>query len=299
MALHLPPARRHQGRPVAVAQLQADRPVRDQHRPGVRLDRGRPHAVPLHDEGDRCSPASPGSTGWREMGRKFPGDQRDLVLLTPTWRNWLVENLAAGSQERHLGSSVLDSEFVREWVGLLNDPALARGVRRRRAHAGLPAPPQPAEAARAARPARPRDDPVLRGQRRAGVLRPRPGARHRLLLDRVQRGLPRAPGRLLPVRRARPCSPVRTSGSVATSTTSATASARSRRRSPRRSRRSPRRSPTAAPRCRSTMRRIEETFPQRDGGCCERVVQAVLRSTRPRQGDRAGPAARRAGGAQG
>ena len=68
-----------------------------------------------------------------EMGARFPGDKRDLVLLTPTWRNWLVENLAAGSQERHLGRTVLESEFVQEWVGLLKDPALAKAC----ADAGL------------------------------------------------------------------------------------------------------------------------------------------------------------------
>ena len=68
-----------------------------------------------------------------ETGRRFPADKRDLVLLTPTWRHWLVEDLSSGSQERHLGSSVLESEFVREWVGLLKDPALARAC----ADAGL------------------------------------------------------------------------------------------------------------------------------------------------------------------
>jgi glycosyltransferase involved in cell wall biosynthesis len=67
-----------------------------------------------------------------EMGERF-ADQRDLVLLTPTWRQWLVLNLAAGSQERHLGNSVLESEFVREWMALLNDPDLARAC----ADAGL------------------------------------------------------------------------------------------------------------------------------------------------------------------
>ncbi len=68
-----------------------------------------------------------------EMGSRFPREKRDLVLLTPTWRNWLVENLAAGSQERHLGRTVLESEFVREWVGLLKDPRLAQAC----ADAGL------------------------------------------------------------------------------------------------------------------------------------------------------------------
>ena len=60
----------------------------------------------------------------REMGDRFPVGQRDLVLLTPTWRQWLVQSLAEGSQERHLGGSVLDSEFVQEWLGLLHDPLL-------------------------------------------------------------------------------------------------------------------------------------------------------------------------------
>jgi glycosyltransferase involved in cell wall biosynthesis len=68
-----------------------------------------------------------------EMGNRFPAEKRDLVLLTPTWRNWLVQGLASGSQERNLGSSVLDSEFVREWVGLLKDPELAKAC----ADAGL------------------------------------------------------------------------------------------------------------------------------------------------------------------
>jgi hypothetical protein len=60
----------------------------------------------------------------RQIGDRFPVEDRDLVLLTPTWRQWLVQDLAEGSQERHLGSAVLDSQFVREWVGLLHDPDL-------------------------------------------------------------------------------------------------------------------------------------------------------------------------------
>lgn len=63
-------------------------------------------------------------------GQRFPNDRRDLVLLTPTWRNWLVEGLASGSQERELGKSVLDSEFVSEWVGLLKDPEIAQACER-------------------------------------------------------------------------------------------------------------------------------------------------------------------------
>ncbi|MCW2759961.1 MAG: glycosyl transferase family 2 [Marmoricola sp.] len=68
-----------------------------------------------------------------EIGQRFPVEKRDLVLLTPTWRNWLVASLAAGSQERHLSGSVLESDFVRQWVDLLKDPELARAC----AEAGL------------------------------------------------------------------------------------------------------------------------------------------------------------------
>lgn len=68
-----------------------------------------------------------------EMGNRFPAEKRDLVLLTPTWRQWLVESLAEGSQERQLGRAVLESDFVRQWMGLLKDPDLARAC----ADAGL------------------------------------------------------------------------------------------------------------------------------------------------------------------
>jgi glycosyltransferase involved in cell wall biosynthesis len=66
----------------------------------------------------------------REIGQRYPAEQRDLVLLTPTWRQWLVQDLAVGSQERHLGEGVLASRFVQEWVGLLGDPELAQACER-------------------------------------------------------------------------------------------------------------------------------------------------------------------------
>ncbi len=66
----------------------------------------------------------------REIGERYPAEHRDLVLLTPTWRQWLVQGLAAGSQERQLGGGVLDSQFVKEWVGLLQDPELAQACER-------------------------------------------------------------------------------------------------------------------------------------------------------------------------
>jgi glycosyltransferase involved in cell wall biosynthesis len=66
----------------------------------------------------------------RETGQRYPVEQRDLVLLTPTWRQWLVQDLAVGSQERQLGGGALESRFVQEWVGLLRDPELAQACER-------------------------------------------------------------------------------------------------------------------------------------------------------------------------
>ena len=95
----------------------------------------------------------------------------------------------------------LDSEFVQEWVGLLHDPDCAQACERAGVRLAFLPHPNLEKLLPAARPASARADAVLRRHRRAGAVRAGPGARHRLLLDRLQRGLPRAPGRLLPVRR--------------------------------------------------------------------------------------------------
>lgn len=62
----------------------------------------------------------------REQAAAVPEDKRDLVLVAPTWRSWLVDELATGSQRRVLGSQVLESEFVTSWLALLRDERLAR-----------------------------------------------------------------------------------------------------------------------------------------------------------------------------
>lgn len=64
-----------------------------------------------------------------EVGARFPPDQRDLVLLTPTWRQWLSGNPEAGSQRHHAGT-VLDSEFIQQWLAVLRDERLAETCRR-------------------------------------------------------------------------------------------------------------------------------------------------------------------------
>jgi hypothetical protein len=53
----------------------------------------------------------------------------DLLLVCPTWRHWLVRPSAAGLQEREVSEAFHESEFVTEWMRLLNDPGLHDSAR--------------------------------------------------------------------------------------------------------------------------------------------------------------------------
>lgn len=61
----------------------------------------------------------------REAGLRFPPDKRDLILIAPTWRTWLVAPLAAGSQRRQLAAGFAETEFARQWRAVLGAPELA------------------------------------------------------------------------------------------------------------------------------------------------------------------------------
>ena len=60
----------------------------------------------------------------REIGAEYPAEKRDLVLVVPTWRQWLVAPLASGSQRRQASADVLESEFVTEWLSFLRSDDL-------------------------------------------------------------------------------------------------------------------------------------------------------------------------------
>lgn len=57
-------------------------------------------------------------------GQRIPPEERQLILISPTWRRWLVASAASGTQRFGATDGLLDSEFVREWTALLGDPAL-------------------------------------------------------------------------------------------------------------------------------------------------------------------------------
>ncbi len=66
----------------------------------------------------------------REVGLRFPPEKRDLVLIAPTWRNWLVAPLAPGSQRRKLVDGFTETEFVKQWRAVLCAPELGELAQR-------------------------------------------------------------------------------------------------------------------------------------------------------------------------
>ena len=60
-----------------------------------------------------------------EVGQRFGPDQRDLLLVAPTWRNELVPKPEAGTQRRTLDVAAIEaSEFMQNWRAFLADDAL-------------------------------------------------------------------------------------------------------------------------------------------------------------------------------
>lgn len=59
-------------------------------------------------------------------GTRVTADEQDLLLITPTWRSWLVPQLSGDSQRREaLDDSVLESDYVRAWGNLLRSEEVA------------------------------------------------------------------------------------------------------------------------------------------------------------------------------
>lgn len=59
------------------------------------------------------------------LDRQVRPEDRTLVLVAPSCRGWLVAPPADGSHRPGLDVTALESEFVRRWTELLDDPALA------------------------------------------------------------------------------------------------------------------------------------------------------------------------------
>lgn len=60
----------------------------------------------------------------RELGLRVDPSERDVILVCPTWRHWLTAPKQTGSNRRTVNADFLDSDYVRQWVGLLASPRL-------------------------------------------------------------------------------------------------------------------------------------------------------------------------------
>lgn len=61
----------------------------------------------------------------RELGNRFAPDDRDLVLVAPTWRVNLVQPLQAGEHRRAINPAFFESEFAQNWLSLVSSEELS------------------------------------------------------------------------------------------------------------------------------------------------------------------------------
>ncbi|MEI7745159.1 MAG: CDP-glycerol glycerophosphotransferase family protein [Chloroflexota bacterium] len=66
-----------------------------------------------------------------ERGRVTPPDLARLVLVAPTWRAWLTQPLERGSQRRDLGAELPGSDYLRRWMAILRSPEIEAVIRAR------------------------------------------------------------------------------------------------------------------------------------------------------------------------
>ena len=58
-------------------------------------------------------------------GGEVAPDDRDLVIVAPTWRTWLTDPLDLASQRYALRKGLWDSEYSRRWDAILRSPEIA------------------------------------------------------------------------------------------------------------------------------------------------------------------------------
>jgi glycosyltransferase involved in cell wall biosynthesis len=221
----------------------------------------------------------------RELGSRVAPDDRNLVLVAPTWRSWLTGDMDVVSQRRELAPQVLDSEFMRNWLAVLTSERLRSAAEAQGAVVGfLPHPNLQPLLRQVALPAWVRplsfDDNDVQGLfARSAVLvtdyssmafnsayLDRPVVYFQFDRDRVLGGEHVGSKGYFDYERDG-YGPVVADPDAAIE---ATVAALEKGLAP------------------EYQRRIEEAFPQRDGRCCERVTDAVLASTRRVSVDPAG-----------
>ena len=64
-------------------------------------------------------------------GREVAPDDRDLVIVAPTWRIWLTGVIDLSSQRRGIDPAFWESEYLQSWMTILRSPEIAAGVEAR------------------------------------------------------------------------------------------------------------------------------------------------------------------------
>ena len=62
----------------------------------------------------------------RVLGDRVTEASQTLILIAPTWRNWLAKPPQPGEYRRELVDDFMSTEYAENWVGLLQSEALAR-----------------------------------------------------------------------------------------------------------------------------------------------------------------------------
>ncbi len=60
----------------------------------------------------------------QRAAQRHVGEDADVILLAPTWRHWLVGPLDVGSQRRTMSPQFFESQFAEEWLGLIRSTEL-------------------------------------------------------------------------------------------------------------------------------------------------------------------------------
>jgi len=60
-----------------------------------------------------------------ELNRSTPESARDLILVAPTWRDWLNDPIKPGETKRAVSAGFAESEYALNWMGLLRSVELA------------------------------------------------------------------------------------------------------------------------------------------------------------------------------
>jgi glycosyltransferase involved in cell wall biosynthesis/CDP-glycerol glycerophosphotransferase (TagB/SpsB family) len=63
----------------------------------------------------------------REVAGQYPLARRDLILIAPTWRSWLMGGSATGEHRHNADLELLlESDFIAQWLGLIKSSELRK-----------------------------------------------------------------------------------------------------------------------------------------------------------------------------